>query len=101
VDRQIIHEALKDSPRCGAPAKLSQNQQYEFCKRIQARPTKQDQVSVLNRPAVKKILEQEFGVSYSLWGVYRLLHRLRFSCLCPRPQHEKADSQAQLSILKQ
>ena len=55
---------------------------------------------MLNGPAVKKILEQEFGVSYSLWGVYRLLHRLGFSCLCPRLQHEKADSQAQEELTK-
>jgi transposase len=93
-------EALKDSPRCGAPPKLSPKQQHALCKRIEAGPTKQDHVSVLNGPVVKKLLEQEFGVSYSLWGVYRLLHRLRFSCLCPRPQHEKADSQAQEEFKK-
>jgi transposase len=93
-------EALKDSPRCGAPTKLSRKQQHSFCKRIEAGPTEQDQVSVLNGPAVKKILEREFGVSYSLWGVYRLLHRLGFSCLCPRPQHEKAGHQDQEEFQK-
>jgi len=93
-------EALKDSPRSGAPTKLSQRQQQAFCKRIEAGPIKQDRVSVLNGPAIKKILEQEFGASYSLWGVYRLLHRLRFSCLCPRPQHEKVDPQAQEEFKK-
>ncbi len=93
-------EALKDSPRSGAPTKLSQKQQQAFCKRIETGPTKQDQTSVLNGPVIRKILEQEFGVSYTLWGVYRLLHRLRFSCLCPRPQHEKADLQAQQDFKK-
>lgn len=93
-------EALKDSPCSGAPTKLSQKQQQAFCKRIEAGPKKQDQVSVLNGPAVKKILEREFGVSYSLWGVYHLLHRLRFSCLCPRPQHEQVDPQAQEAFKK-
>jgi len=93
-------EALKDSPRSGAPTKLSQKQQQAFCKRIETGPTKQDGVSVLNGPAIRKILEQEFGVSYSLWGVYRLLHRLRFSCLCPRPQHEKTDPKLQEDFKK-
>jgi transposase len=93
-------EALKESPRCGAPTKLSRKQQHALCKRIEAGPKEQDQASVLNGPAVKNILEQEFGVSYSLWGVYRLLHRLGFSCLCPRPQHEKADSQAREEFKK-
>jgi transposase len=93
-------EALKDSTRSGTTTKLSQKQQQAFCKRIEAGPIKHERVSVLNGTAVKKILEQEFGVSYSLWGVYRLLHRLRFSCLRPRPQHEEADPQAQEEFKK-
>jgi len=93
-------KALKDSPRCGAPTKLSQKQQQAFCKRIEAGPTEQDRTSVLNGPVIREILEQEFGVSYSLRGVYCLLHRLRFSCLCPRPQHEKANPQSQEEFKK-
>jgi transposase len=41
-----------------------------------------------------KILEAEFGVRYTLDGVYDLLHRLRLSCLAPRPRHRKNDPQA-------
>ena len=93
-------EALKDSPRSGAPPKLSQQQQQAFRRRIDAGPTKRDGLSVLNGHAIKKILEQEFGASYSLWGVYHLLHRLGFSCLCPRPQHEKADPKTQQEFKK-
>jgi len=64
--------------------------EQKFCHRIARGPSKQDGVSVLNGPAIKRLLEREFGVVYSLWGVYDLLHRLGFSCLCPRPKHEKA-----------
>jgi len=71
-----------------------------FCQRIQAGPLEQDGVCVLNGPAIKRLLEREFGVVYSLWGVYSLLHRLRHSCLCPRPQHEKADLKAQQEFKK-
>jgi len=71
-----------------------------FCSRIQAGAREQDGVSVLNGPAIKRLLEREFGVVYSLWGVYGLLHRLRYSCLCPRPQHEKADPKAQQEFKK-
>jgi hypothetical protein len=42
-----------------------------------------------------RILEREFGVSYSLDGVYDLLERLNYSCLAPRPRHEKGDPAAQ------
>ena len=40
-----------------------------------------------------KILANEFGVRYTLDGVYDLLHRLRLSCLVPRPRHRKNDPQ--------
>jgi len=92
--------ALNDSSRPGRPTKLSRQQEQAFCRRIEAGPKGRGGVSVLNGHAIKKILKQEFGVSYSLWGIYHLLHRLGYSCLCPRPQHEKADPQAQREFKK-
>lgn len=91
---------LKDKPRPGQPTKLPAEMEEAFCRRIQAGPLEQDGISVLNGPAIKRLLEREFGVVYSLWGVYGLLHRLRHSCLCPRPQHEKADLKAQQEFKK-
>ena len=87
---------MKDKPRPGQPTKLPAEMEEAFCQRIQAGPLEQacpersrrDGVSVLNGPAIQRLLEREFGVVYSLWGVYSLLHRLGQSCLCPRPQHE-------------
>lgn len=38
-------------------------------------------------------IEQHFGVTYSLSGIYELLHRLGYSWLMPRPRHEKNDPQ--------
>jgi transposase len=93
-------EQLKDKPRPGQPTKLPREIEEVFSRRIQAGPLEQDGVSVLNGPAIKRLLEREFGVVYSLWGVYDLLHRLRYSCLCPRPQHEKADPKAQQEFKK-
>ena len=84
-------EALKDKPRPGKPTTLPRRKEQKFCRRIASGPSKQDGVSVLNGPAIKRLLEREFGVVYSLWGVYDLLHRLGYSCLCPRPQHENAN----------
>ena len=88
-------EALKDKPRSGKPTTLPRSLEKKFCHRIASGPSKQDGVSVLNGPAIKRLLEREFGVVYSLWGVYDLLHRLGYSCLCPRPQHEKVNPQTQ------
>ena len=42
---------------------------------------------------VVRILESEFGVRYTLGGAYDLLERLGYSCLSPRPLHEKAGPQ--------
>ena len=39
-------------------------------------------------------IEQHFNVTYSLSGLYELLHRLGYVWLMPRPRHEKNDPQA-------
>ena len=77
-------EQLKDKPRPGQPTKLPRQMEQTFRQRIQAGPLEEDGVCVLNGPAIKRLLEREFGVVYSLWAVYYLLHRLGYSCLCPR-----------------
>jgi transposase len=91
---------LKDKPRPGKPTKLPRKKELKFCKRIESGPTKTDGVSVLNGPVIRRILEREFGVLYSRQGLYDLLHRLGYSCLCPRPQHENANPQLQAEFKK-
>ena len=91
---------LKDQPRPGQPTKLPRHAERKLCKRIEAGPTEKDDVSALNGPAIRRILEREFGVLYSRQGLYDLLHRLGYSCLCPRPQHEKTDPQMQEQFKK-
>lgn len=91
---------LKDKPRPGTPPKLPRKKELKFRKRIEAGPIKADHVSVLNGPVIRQILEREFGVLYSRQGLYDLLHRLGYSCLCPRPQHEKANPQLQAEFKK-
>ena len=91
---------LKDKPRPGTPTKLPRKKEIKLKERIEAGPTKADRVSVLNGPAIRRILEQEFGVLYSKQGLYDLLHRLGYSCLCPRPQHENSNPQLQADFKK-
>lgn len=45
-------------------------------------------------------IEQHFGVTYSLSGLYELLHRLGYSWLTPRPRHEKNDPAAVAAFKK-
>ena len=91
---------LRDKPRPGTPTMLPRKKEIKLKKRIEAGPTQADGVSVLNGPAIRRILEREFGVLYSKQGLYDLLHRLGYSCLCPRPQHEKANPQLQAEFKK-
>lgn len=80
----------------GAQPKLSLQRQQQFIDRFAAGPTEADggRCTLRGKDAIR-ILEQEFGVSYSVPGVYDLLHRLGFSCLKPRPKHRKQDPQVQ------
>ena len=93
-------EELFDKPRPGQPTKLPRYREEEFCRRIARVPTEADRVSTLTGPVIQRILEREFGQTYSLWGVYDLLHRLGYAYLCPRPQHENADPNAQEAFKK-
>ena len=45
-------------------------------------------------------IEREFGVAYTLPGVYAVLRRLGYSWLMPRPRHNKADLEAQEAFKK-
>jgi transposase len=49
---------------------------------------------------IQQILQRDFGVIYTLDGVYKLLHRLGYSCLKPRSRHEKADPRLQETFKK-
>ncbi|MGZ4348712.1 MAG: helix-turn-helix domain-containing protein, partial [Gaiellaceae bacterium] len=72
-------------------APLLQGAAVEGRLRLRAGPTEADGVCTLRARDIRRILQKEFGVEYSLAGVYDLLHRLGFSCLAPRPRHRKND----------
>jgi transposase len=77
----------------GRPTKLPREREAELMARLDAGPRASDGVCTLRGKDVVRILEQDFGVTYSLDGAYDLLERLGYSCLSPRPLHEKADPQ--------
>ena len=93
-------DELSEKPRPGQPTKLPRHREQEFCRRLEAGSSQKDDLSVLNGPAIRRILQRKFGVLYSGQGLYDLLRRLGYSCLCPGPQHEQADQQAQEAFKK-
>jgi len=87
-------EAVKPTPPPGRPPTLPEDQHEAFKQRILGGPTEADGVCTLRGVDAQRILQDEFGVSYSLNGVYELMHRLNLSVLVPRPEHRKADPDA-------
>jgi len=78
-------------PHTGRPFKLLPEHKMSFRQRILDGPMDCDEVCTLGGKDARVILEKEFGVKYSLPGVYALMHRLGLSCLKPRPKHRKND----------
>lgn len=87
-------DGLEPKPQSGRPPTLPEEQHKAFKQRILDGPTEADGVCTLRGVDAQRILQDEFGVSYSLNGVYELMHRLNLSVLVPRPEHRKADPQA-------
>jgi transposase len=97
VQRWVYHyrdhgiEGLCPKRQTGRPSKLPPPQYEAFKTRFLAEPTAADAVCTLRAKEAQQILAQEFGVAYTLGGIYDLLHRLGLSCLVPRPRHPKND----------
>ena len=88
-------EALPDRPHPGRTPILPRDQEARFLERIDAPPRPEDGVCELRGADIRRILEQEFAARYTLDGVYKLLHRLGYSDLMPRPQHPESCPEAQ------
>lgn len=84
-------DAVTPKRQTGRPPNLPATQEGPFKERFLAEPTEADGVCTLRAKDAQHILQKEFGVEYTLPGVYDLLHRLGLSCLAPRPRHRKND----------
>ena len=88
-------EALHDRPRTGRPRRLAPEHYPRLRQRLDTSPRPEDGVCALRGLDVRRLLEQEFGALMSLQAVYDLLHRLGYSSLMPRPQHEDSNPEVQ------
>lgn len=87
--------ALKDKPRGGSEAKISGEKAERLRARLDAGPTPADKVCALRGKDIQRIAREELGTILGLSTVYRALERMGYSCLAPRPRHEKQDLAAQ------
>lgn len=87
-------EALVPRRQPGAARRLSPEQEAELCAMLEAGPSPDEQIAAYNGPILRERIKQRFNVDYSLDGVYKLLHRLGYNDLVPRPRHPGADPAA-------
>jgi transposase len=87
-------EALVPKRQPGAAAKLTAQEQQELCAMLDAGPSPEEGLAAYNGPILREKIQQRFGKLYSLAGIYKLLHRLEYNDLMPRPRHPDTDPAA-------
>lgn len=92
-------EGLADRYRGGNKNKLDRYQQQQLQAHID-KAADDPHDGIRRGQDVRQWLKEQFGVCYSLSGVYEVLHRLGYRPLMPRPRHHKADLQAQEAFKK-
>lgn len=92
--------ALQEHPGRGRHSLLQDKDIALFRARIESGAQPKDGVCSLRGLDIQRILEEEFATTYTLNGVYRLLHRLGYSSLMPRPRHAQADKHRQEEFKK-
>src|SRR4051794_59158 len=87
-------EGLLDRPHPGRAPIPPRDREARLLERIDAPPRPEDGVCELRGAGIRRVLEQEFDARYSQSGVYKLLHRLGYNDLMPRPQHPDSGPEA-------
>lgn len=88
-------DGLRDLPRSGRPAWLSEGQQATLKAIVLRGPNpERDGVSAWRAIDLCRVVEERFGVRYREGGMLRLLHALDLSWQKTRPRHPNADPMA-------
>jgi transposase len=87
--REAGLNAMTATKQTGQPTKLPRHQETIFLNHLTA------EHRVLRGRDIARILEEHFGVTYTVQGAYDLLHRLGYEPLKPRPVNPKKDPEAE------
>jgi len=83
---------VEDLPRSGRPTKLTKKRLSQLKKKILVEiKAANNEFCSVNTKQVGNIIHQEIGELYSLRHVERIMHKLGFSLITPRPQHIRHD----------
>ncbi len=91
-----LHEATGR----GQKSRLNPDQLQWLRQRIDEGPSPEDQVCVFHAGDLQRIIKERFGICYSIRSIQRLLRKLGYRYLKPRPEHPKGDPQARVAFKK-
>lgn len=98
VHRWICHQVrgrtLQTLPRSGRPTKLTPKRIGKL-KTVITQEIKKanEKYCSVNTKQISEIVHREIGKDYSLRHIERIMHKLGFSLITPRPQHLRHDQQ--------
>jgi len=85
-------KTIKNLPRSGRPTKLTKENLVRHKNKILTKiKAKNNEYCTTSTKEVEKIIKQEVGEAYSLRHIERIMHKLGFSLITPRPQHLRHD----------
>jgi transposase len=93
-------EGLKENQGRGNNSKLNQDQIQWLRQRIEQGPLPQDKVCVFHATDIQRIIKKQFGISYHVRSIRRLLKRLGYSYVSSRPEHPKGDPDERATFKK-
>lgn len=83
---------LKSLPRSGRPTNLNKQNLVRLKEKISTKVKElNNEYCSVSTKQVSNIIHQEIGETYSLRHVERIMHKLGFSLITPRPQHIRHD----------
>lgn len=85
---------VENLPRSGRPTKLTEKRLSQLKKKIVSQiETANNEFCSVSTKQIGELIHQEVGELYSLRHVERIMHKLGFSLVTPRPQHVRHDQE--------
>jgi putative transposase len=85
---------LRTLPRSGRPTKLTKKNLAKLKSKILSKiRSANNKYCCVNTKQIGKIIQKEIGEVYSLRHLERIMHKLGFSLITPRPQHLRHDQE--------
>lgn len=95
IKRSKETDSLESRPRSGRPTKLKGMILNQLKKKILEKiEFTNKEFNSVSTKEIKDLISQEIGEVYSIRHVERIMHKLGFSLITPRPQHLRHDQNA-------